>query len=68
MTHDVVQDGVDGGRDVVTDSSGEEQVLVDGVVVANAGAVDEKEPLEVERRPAHEERYDHRSCGQVTLE
>jgi hypothetical protein len=59
VAHEVVQYGVDSSRHVVKSACNAEQVLVDGVVVLRTGAVDEEEPLEVEWRPADEERHHH---------
>lgn len=59
VTHNVIQYRVDSGRYVVQSACYVEQVLVDGVVVAGGSSVDEEEALEVERRPADEERDDH---------
>lgn len=63
MTHDIVQYRVDRSRNIIEGSGDIEQILVDRVIVPRRGAVDEEQPLEVERRPAHEEGYHDRRCN-----
>lgn len=67
MTHKVVQYRVDGSGDVVERAGHVEQVVVDGLVVRRLRAVDEEQPLEVERRPAHEEGHYYCGCGQTKI-
>lgn len=59
VTHDVVQYRVDRRWYVVQPACYIEQVFVDRVIVSGRSSVDEEQALEVEWRPADEERYHH---------
>lgn len=63
--HDVVEDGVDDGGDVVEDPGDVEEHGVEQRRLGPVG-VDDEEALEVERSPAEEERHDHRHWRRAT--
>ena len=57
--HDIVQDRVDGGREVVEAAGDEVHLLVDGAEVGRIFGVHVEQPLGVEWSPAHEEADHH---------
>ena len=59
--HQIVQDGVDGGGDVVEDARDVHEILVDGPEDHGLLEVDIAEPLGVEWGPAQEEGDHHDS-------
>lgn len=60
--HEVVEDGVDGGGEVVEEPGDVVEVLVDGAEDRGLLEVDIGEALGVEGGPAEEEGHDHGSC------
>ena len=61
--HDVVEDRVDGGAEVVEESRDVEEVFINGPVNLCVLEVDVAQPLGVERRPTDEERQHNSSWG-----
>lgn len=60
VRHDVVEEGIQRGLEVVEDAGGEEDQV--GGVLEVVGAVDGEEALRVEGRPADEETQHYSSC------
>lgn len=63
--HDVVEDGVDGGREVVEAARHVVEPLVDNVEVSPLATVDVEQALGVERCPAQEECDHYCSCKTI---
>ena len=64
-THDIVEDGVDGGTEVVEETGDVEKVLIDGPVDLGVLEVDITEALGVEGSPADEEGHHHCSWNKI---
>ena len=54
-THEVVEDGVEGGREIVEEAREVHEILIDSPVDIAVGEVDISKPLDVKRSPRDEE-------------
>ena len=54
-THEVVEDGVEGGREIVEEAREVHDILIDSPVDIAVGEVDISKPLDVKRSPRDEE-------------
>ena len=61
QTHDIVEDGIDSGTEVVEEAGDVEEIFVDSTEQCGIFEVDKCEALGMERGPADEEGYNNRS-------